>query len=54
MTAFAQLATGQGSTVDGIMFDHYGYQSTFSLSATLLLAASLSVLIPRSLDSGKR
>lgn len=53
MVAFVQLAIGLGSTVGGIMFDHYGYQISFSLSAVLLLAAALSVLVLHALESGK-
>ncbi|QSR34567.1 MFS transporter [Marinobacterium iners] len=53
MVAFVQLAIGLGSTVGGIMFDHYGYQVSFSLSAALLLAAALSVLVLRALESDK-
>lgn len=53
MVAFVQLAIGLGATVGGIMFDHYGYQISFGLSAALLLAAALSVLVLRALESGK-
>ncbi|KAA1173984.1 MFS transporter [Marinobacter salinexigens] len=43
MVAFVQLAIGLGSTVGGIMFDHYGYELAFGVSALLLLATSLAV-----------
>ncbi len=53
MVAFVQLAIGLGSTVGGIMFDYYGYQISFGMSAALLLAAALSVMVLRALESGK-
>ncbi len=43
MVAVVQLAIGLGSTVGGLLFDHSGYQSTFVVSAVLLLIAALLV-----------
>lgn len=45
MVAFVQLAIGLGSTLGGFVFDLYGYQSAFILSAALLVSASLTVLL---------
>ena len=44
MVAFIQLAIGLGSTVGGLMFDQYGYQTAFATSAGLLIAGALLVL----------
>jgi predicted MFS family arabinose efflux permease len=41
MVAVVQLAIGLGSTVGGLLFDKSGYQSTFVMSAALLLASAL-------------
>jgi len=41
MVAVVQLAIALGSTAGGLVFDAAGYASTFSLSAVLLVAASL-------------
>lgn len=41
MVAVVQLAIGLGSTIGGLLFDKSGYQSTFALSAVLLLASAL-------------
>lgn len=40
MVAVVQLSIALGSTAGGLMFDHRGYQSTFALSAALLLLAA--------------
>ena len=45
MVAVVQLAIGLGSTVGGLLFDRSGYQSTFVVSAVLLLVAALLVLL---------
>ena len=45
MVAVVQLAIGLGSTVGGLLFDRNGYQSTFVVSAVLLLVAALLVLL---------
>ena len=43
--AMVQLSIALGSTVGGLLFDHSGYQSTFLLSAALLLiSAGLTVI----------
>jgi len=44
MVAFIQLAIGLGSTVGGLMFDQYGYQTAFATSAGLLIAGALLVI----------
>ena len=41
MVAVIQLAIALGSTVGGVLFDRSGYQSTFAVSAGLLLAAAI-------------
>ena len=38
--AMVQLSIASGSTVGGLLFDHSGYQSSFLLSATLLLISA--------------
>ncbi|VVN71765.1 MFS transporter [Pseudomonas fluorescens] len=49
MVAVIQLAIALGSTVGGLLFDSRGYQSTFVVSAVvLLLAAFVTVLTSRS------
>lgn len=48
MVAVVQLAIGLGSTVGGLLFDMSGYQSTFAVSAVLLLmSAFLAFLASR-------
>lgn len=48
MVAVVQFAIASGSILGGWLFDHSGYQSTFTASATiLLLGAALSVLARR-------
>jgi predicted MFS family arabinose efflux permease len=41
MVAVVQLAIGLGSTVGGLLFDMSGYESTFMLSAALLLISAV-------------
>ena len=41
MVAVVQLAIALGSTVGGLLFDASGYQSTFVMSAALLLVSAL-------------
>ena len=43
MVAVVQLSIALGSTVGGLLFDRSGYQSTFAVSAVLLLIAALLV-----------
>ena len=46
--AMVQLSIALGSTVGGLLYDHSGYQSTFLLSAALLLiSAGLTVIAAR-------
>lgn len=46
--AMVQLSIALGSTIGGLLFDNYGYKSTFLLSAAiLLLATALTVLTAR-------
>lgn len=48
MVAVVQLSIALGSTAGGIVFDHSGWQSTFSLSGVLLLCAgALTLFISR-------
>ncbi len=44
MVAFVQLAIGLGSTIGGLVFDLYGFQNAFGLSAALLTTSCLLVL----------
>jgi predicted MFS family arabinose efflux permease len=44
MVAIIQLAITLGATVGGLLFDASGYQSTFVVSAALLLVASFFAL----------
>ncbi|WP_449432808.1 MFS transporter [Pseudomonas putida] len=44
LVALVQLAIMLGATVGGVLFDQFGYQATFELSATLLLGAALMTL----------
>ena len=49
MVAVIQLAIGLGSTIGGVLFDRAGYETTFTVSAAvLLIAASLTHLASRS------
>lgn len=41
MVAVVQLSIGLGATAGGLLFDMYGYRSTFVASAVLLLVAAL-------------
>lgn len=48
MVAVVQLSIALGSTIGGFAFDHSGYQSTFTISAILLvIAAALTLLTSR-------
>lgn len=48
MVAVVQLSIALGSTVGGIVFDHSGWQSTFSVSGVFLLCAgALTLFISR-------
>lgn len=48
MVAVIQLAIALGSTAGGIAFDRYSWQSSFALSAIVLLfAAALTFLLSR-------
>jgi predicted MFS family arabinose efflux permease len=54
MVAVVQLAIALGSTVGGVLFDSSGYQSTFAVSAGLLLvAAFLAFLTARAAPPGR-
>lgn len=41
MVAVVQLSIALGSTLGGILFDHYGFESSFMVSAVLLVVAAL-------------
>lgn len=45
MVAIVQLSIAAGSMLGGLAFDHAGWQITFVLSATLLIAAAGMVTI---------
>jgi predicted MFS family arabinose efflux permease len=45
MVAVIQLAIAMGSTVGGMLFDAYGYRSTFVASAAVLLMAAFLTLL---------
>ncbi|MDJ0476202.1 MFS transporter, partial [Pantoea eucalypti] len=45
MVAIVQLSIALGSTLGGLAFDHAGWQITFAISATLLIAAAGLALI---------
>nr|WP_241737508.1 hypothetical protein [Neptunicella marina] len=44
MVAVVQLAIALGSTSGGLLFDQFGYQTTFCFSAVLLILGSVSVI----------
>jgi predicted MFS family arabinose efflux permease len=50
MVAVVQLAIGLGSTVGGLLFDMNGYQSTFVVSAVLLLISALLAFLASGAD----
>lgn len=53
--AVVQMAIMLGATVGGILFDHYGYQATFEMSAALLIvSAVLTVITARSEEQEAR
>lgn len=54
MVAVVQLAIALGATVGGLLFDMSGYQSTFAVSAVLLLIAALLVLWTSRADQGQK
>ncbi len=41
MVAVIQLSIALGSTAGGVVFDTFGWQSTFALSSILLLSAGV-------------
>ncbi|EGT0667245.1 MFS transporter [Citrobacter werkmanii] len=45
MVAMVQLSIALGSTVGGLLFDHYGYQSTFLASAVMLIIATVLIFL---------
>ncbi|MEN5015128.1 MFS transporter [Erwinia sp. Eh17-17] len=45
MVAVVQLSIALGSTMGGVAFDHFGWQSTFILSAGLLTSAAVLTVI---------
>lgn len=48
MVAAVQLATASGAALGGVLFDGYGYEATFAMSALVLLfAAALAVAAAR-------
>ncbi|WP_162829010.1 MFS transporter, partial [Pantoea agglomerans] len=48
MVAIVQLSIALGSTLGGLAFDHAGWQTTFAISATLLVtAAGLAMITAR-------
>lgn len=51
MVAVVQLSIALGSTLGGVAFDHTGYQSTFVISAALLLIAAALTFFASRRDS---
>lgn len=51
MVAMVQLSIAVGSTVGGLAFDHFGYQSTFAVSGMLLLLAAMLTLLTSRKDT---
>jgi predicted MFS family arabinose efflux permease len=45
MVAVVQLAIASGATLGGILFDGYGYQATFGMSAAVLVIAGILALL---------
>lgn len=52
MVAIVQLSIGTGSTVGGILFDHWGYESAFAVSGVILVMSGVMALI--SMNPGRR
>lgn len=50
MVAIVQLAIGLGSTVGGVLFDLWGYQSAFAVSGVLLLLSGVMALTAMSVN----
>lgn len=44
MVATVQFSIAPGATVGGILFDHLGYESTFCLSAGMLVVGALMTI----------
>jgi predicted MFS family arabinose efflux permease len=53
MVAVVQLSIALGSTFGGLLFDMSGYQSTFAVSAALLLIAALLVFLTSRADQSQ-
>ncbi|MDQ0141229.1 MFS transporter [Cupriavidus necator] len=53
LVAVVQLAIALGSTAGGLLFDRSGYQSTFAVSAALLLAAALLTWLAARAEAGR-
>lgn len=51
MVAVVQLSIALGSTIGGFAFDHIGYQSTFTISGILLVAAAALTLLTSRKDT---
>ncbi|MBK4769915.1 MAG: MFS transporter [Pantoea sp. Morm] len=51
MVAMVQLSIALGSTVGGLLFDHYGYQSTFLASAAMLIIATVLIFLTSRADT---
>ncbi|EPB2250567.1 MFS transporter [Citrobacter sp. FDAARGOS_156] len=51
MVAMVQLSIALGSTVGGLLFDHYGYQSTFLASAVMLIIATVLIFLTSRADT---
>lgn len=54
MVAVVQLAIGLGSTVGGLLFDTSGYQSTFIVSAGLLLIAAFMAFLASRVERAQK
>lgn len=51
MVAMVQLSIALGSTVGGLLFDHHGFQSTFLISAAMLIIATVLIFLTSRADA---
>ncbi len=51
MVAMVQLSIALGSTVGGLLFDHHGFQSTFLVSAAMLIIATVLIFLTSRADA---
>lgn len=53
MVAVVQFAIASGSMLGGWLFDHSGYQSTFTASAAILLVGAAMTLMAKRAQPGR-